>query len=320
MTISTAAGFKVRDDVQPLPVLQAAALAQEQPESRWLIESIWPADAVGVIGGHPKSCKTFWGLELAVSVATGTACLGRFQVKRPGRVLIYLAEDPAHAVRDRLSALCAHRGLSLSDVDLHVIVAPRLKLDANADLRSLDITLAKHRPVLLVLDPLVRLHSRDESIAHEITPVLDSLRILQRRHHLAIALVHHARKNAHRMDNGQGLRGSGDIFAWADVLHYLNREAAGIRLIAEHRTAPAPDPITLKLVSQPPHLEIVDQADNQAPSLEDRVLRTLATANEPIPRTELRGLLAVNNQRLGDTLLKLESLGRIRHTDDGWHV
>jgi len=304
----------------PLPVAQAAALLQEPPEHRWLVEGYWPASGVGVVGGHPKSLKTWWALELAVSVATGTPCLGQFQVRKPGRVLVYLAEDPLPQVRDRLAALCAARKVALEQLDLYVITAPNLKLDSPQQLKNLDTTLAQLRPALLVLDPLIRLHSADESSSHEITPVLGHLRELQRRHDLAIVLVHHARKNAHRMDQGQGLRGSGDIFAWADVLHYLNRESAGVRLTTEHRSAPALDPVVVTLVGEPPHLEITDSSADQAPTLEDRILRTLATAGEPVPRTQLRSLLAVNNQRLGDALLELESLGRIRRTGDGWHV
>jgi len=316
----TVAPLQRNEAMTPLPVAQAAALLREPPEHRWLVEGYWPASGVGVVGGHPKSLKTWWALELAVSVATGTPCLGRFQVRKPGRVLVYLAEDPLPKVRDRLAALCAARNVTLEQLDLYVITAPNLKLDSPPQLRDLDSTVALLRPALLLLDPLIRLHSADESSSHEITPVLSHLRELQRRHDLAVVLVHHARKNAHRMDQGQGLRGSGDIFAWADVLHYLNRESAGVRLTTEHRSAPALDPVVVNLVGEPPHLELVDATPDQAPSLEDRILKTLATANEPVPRIQLRSLLAVNNQRLGDALLKLHSLGRIRRTGDGWHV
>src|SRR5437870_340514 len=52
-----------------------------------------------------------------------------------------------------------------------------------------------HRPVLLILDPLVRLHAIDENAAGEIAALLGYLRLLQRKTGAAIALVHHARKN-----------------------------------------------------------------------------------------------------------------------------
>jgi hypothetical protein len=316
---TTASGVSVRDDVEILPVIQAAALDDEAPEERWIVDGFWPVAAVGVIGGHPKSCKTWWGLELAVSVASGTPCLGRFKVKRPARVLIYLAEDPAHSVRERIDAIARQRGISLRGLDLHVITMDRLRLDTNDHKLRLDVTLARLKPSMLLLDPLVRMHDRDENHSHEITPILSALRVLQRRHNVAIALVHHARKNAHGHHHGQSLRGSGDIFAWADVLHYLKRETKGIRLTVEHRSAPTPDPVMLDLVGEPPCLDLIADNSTSEPTLQDRILQTLARADTPLRRTELRGLLAVNNKRLGDAIAALESLGRIRRTPDGWH-
>jgi hypothetical protein len=37
--------------------------------------------AVGIVGGEPKCCKSFLALDLAVAVASGTACLRRFPVQ-----------------------------------------------------------------------------------------------------------------------------------------------------------------------------------------------------------------------------------------------
>jgi len=64
----------------PLPVIRAADLDQEPPERRWLLRELWGHAAVGVIGGAPKCCKSWLGLDLALSVASATPCLGRFGV------------------------------------------------------------------------------------------------------------------------------------------------------------------------------------------------------------------------------------------------
>ena len=39
------------------------------------------------------AAKIWLGLDLALSVATGTPCLGKYAVPQPEPVLIYLAED-----------------------------------------------------------------------------------------------------------------------------------------------------------------------------------------------------------------------------------
>jgi len=194
--------------VNQLPTARIHAIDPQPEEARWLVKGLWSASAVGIIGGAPKSCKSFLALDLAVSVASGTACLGRFEVERPGPALVYLAEDPLVHVRDRVLQLCQHRGLALERLPLHVITAPSLRLDVEADRQALGQTLSAIKPRLLVLDPLVRLHTTlDENSSADISRLLGFLRELNRRHEVAIALVHHMAKRSRR-DPGQALRGS----------------------------------------------------------------------------------------------------------------
>ena len=275
--------------------------------------------AVGVIGGTPKSLKTWLGLEMAVSVTSGTACLDQFVVQDPGPALIYLAEDRLPAVRERLVALCHHRKLGLETLDLHVITVPSLRLDAPSDLDRLDATLRRYAPKLLLLDPFVRLHCGDENSAQDVASILASLRELQRRHDVAIVVTHHTRKNSRTNQNGQALRGSGDFHAWSDSALYLNHDKDVLRLTVEHRSAPAPQPCHLRLGGDPPHLTLVDlDQNNPLPSLEERLLQTLQRCSSPIHRKQLRAILAVNNTRLGHALVALERHGRVQRTPHGW--
>ena len=114
--------------MKALPTLPVHAIDPEPEDARWLVQHLWGASAVGVIGGAPKCCKSWLGIDLAVSVASGTACLGRFEVDSPGPAVVYLAEDALPRVRDRVAHLCQHRGLPLSALDLHVVTAPSLRL------------------------------------------------------------------------------------------------------------------------------------------------------------------------------------------------
>jgi RecA-family ATPase len=150
-----------------LPVRPAHQLDVIAPEHRWLIEGLWGAEAVGIVGGEPKSCKSFLALDMAVSVASATPCLRRFPVARAGRVLLFAAEDSHAVVRQRLDGICATVGLRLADLDLQVITAPTLRLDIENDRDRLDQTVASLRPTLLVLDPFVRLHRVDENVSSE---------------------------------------------------------------------------------------------------------------------------------------------------------
>lgn len=196
-----------------LPVEPAWRLAEHAEESRWLVTGLWGEQAVGIVGGEPKCCKSFLALDLAVAVAAGIPCLRRFAVPQAGRVLLFAAEDALHIVRRRLEGICAAAGMALADLDIQVITAPSVRLDLEADRRSLAETVASLKPRLLILDPFVRLHRIDENASGEVAPLLAFLRDLQRRHAVAVLLVHHARKGAGRARAGQALRGSSEFHA-----------------------------------------------------------------------------------------------------------
>ena len=61
-----------------LPVQPAHRLAARAEQPHWLVSGLWAEEAVGIIGGEPKCCKSFLALDLAVSVAAGTPGLRRF--------------------------------------------------------------------------------------------------------------------------------------------------------------------------------------------------------------------------------------------------
>ncbi|MGH7295492.1 MAG: AAA family ATPase, partial [Polyangiaceae bacterium] len=70
------------------PVRRAVDLEQRAASERWLVEGLWSAEAVGIVGGEPKCCKSFLALELAVSVASGAPCLRRFPCRERGTALL----------------------------------------------------------------------------------------------------------------------------------------------------------------------------------------------------------------------------------------
>lgn len=306
-----------------LPVCKAKDLMVQSEQQAWLIDSLWGHAAVGIIGGAPKCCKSWLGLDMAVSVASGTPCLGKFQVSARGKVLIFLAEDAAHNVRARIEAICAHRDLDINDLDLYVITAATMRLDLETDQQMLTKTVDRLRPRLLILDPLVRLHRLDENSASDISRLLGFLRGLQRSFATAIVVVHHASKK-HRAQPGQALRGSSDLHAFGDSNAYLARRKNNLVLTLEHRAAKPPEPFELQLLSKPDgsetHLEPTFCSENNATvSLNDRILLLLQNNNKsPLTRTALRQQLKVNNQRLGTALVDLEAQGLAVRSAKGW--
>jgi hypothetical protein len=308
-----------------LPVEPAYRLAERSEEHRWLVTGLWSEQAVGIVGGEPKCCKSFLALDLAVAVAAGVPCLRRFAVPRAGRVLLFAAEDALHIVRRRLEGISAAAGVALANLDIQVITAPTVRLDLDADRRNLAETVARLQPRLLILDPFVRLHRIDENASGEVAPLLAYLRELQRRHDVAVLVVHHAKKGGGGVRAGQALRGSSEFHAWGDSNLYLRRDGDDLSLSVEHRAAASMTPITIELAQRGTALalEVVDRRDPATPppsSLDERITATLAGADAALPFAELRACCRVRATTLYERLAALAETGRVVKTDDGYRL
>jgi hypothetical protein len=290
-----------------------------------LVTGLWSADAVGIVGGEPKCCKSFLALDLAVAVASGTQCLRRFSVPKPGRVLLYAAEDALHIVRSRLEGICAAAGIGLRDLDVHVITAPTLRIDLAADRDRLERTVVELAPRLLVLDPFVRLHRIDENASGEVAPLLAYLREMQRRHNLAVLLVHHAKKSGGRLRAGQALRGSSEFHAWGDSNLYLRREGSKLTLTVEHRAAPSTPAIELELVSHNESLalQVLTSAplvNPTATSIDERITAALIDASQPLSVSQLRPLCRVRKATLCERLTAMTAAGHLHRDAEGYRI
>ena len=312
-----------------LPVTRAADLDPGAPDRRWLIDELWADEAVGIVGGEPKCCKSFLALDIAVAVAGGVPCLRRFAPAQTGRVLLFAAEDALHVVRRRLAGIAEAGGRKLAELDIHVITAPSVRLDLERDRDSLAETIATLRPKLLVLDPFVRLHRIDENASGEVAPLLAYLRELQRRYHLAVLLVHHARKGGAKMRGGQALRGSSEFHAWGDSNLYLRRHGDQLMLTVEHRAAPsiAAVPLQLEIAGDAVALAVIHHGEPIAAvaavsplTTEQKIEQHLAAAPAPLAIAVLRKLCRTRNATLAAALAALVAAGRIRKDAAGYAI
>jgi hypothetical protein len=290
-----------------------------------LVEDLWTEQAVGILGGEPKCCKSFLALDVAVSVASGAACLRQFPVRRSGPVLLFPAEDSLPVVRQRLEGITAAAQVPFASLPVQVITAPSLRLDLATDRERLTHTVQQQRPVLLILDPLIRLHRVDENDATQIAALLSFLRELQRRFQLAVMLVHHARKDSHSSRPGQALRGSSELHGWGDSNLYMRRKGSQLTLSTEHRAAASQDHILLQLSQSGSvvALQVVDRSSmppEAPPSPTERVRQALAQLQQPVPVQQLQKLCGIRTATICSALAELSHSGQVVHDARGYQL
>lgn len=311
--------------MKTLPFQRASQLSTAGAQIQWLVEGLWSDQAVGILGGEPKCCKSFLALDVAVSVASGASCLRQFPVRRTGKVLLFPAEDSLAVVRQRLEGIAAAANVSFQSLPVEVITAPSLRLDTPADRDRLSNTVENLRPILLILDPMIRLHRVDENDATQIAGLLSFLRELQRKFQLAVLLVHHARKDSNGSRPGQALRGSSELHGWGDSNLYMRRRGQQLTLSTEHRAAPSQDHIPLQLSQSGTALalSVLDRSAAEPepePAPIERVRQTLAKLQEPAPVRLLRELCGIRTAAVSSALRELSARGEVIRNASGYQL
>lgn len=94
-----------------LDLVDTAAFFGETYKLDWLAKGILVADQMGVIGGPSKSLKTSILIDLAISLASGNAFLGRFPVPEPLPVALISGESGRAVIQANAKQVCLAKGI-----------------------------------------------------------------------------------------------------------------------------------------------------------------------------------------------------------------
>lgn len=234
---------------------------------KYLVQGVLTEGACGFIAGEPKCYKSWVGLDLALSVATGADFLGAFRVQNPGPVLYIQEEDPAPTLKNRSAKIWVNKatdkfelvheenaaGLywlppeqdAAFDPDVNAYIQQGVVISDEAWQIWLDETLAKGmdgKPYrLVIIDTLMMTAGEvDENRSQEMTTkIFKPLKVLSRKHNVALLVVHHMGKSEKNRP-GQRMLGAVANHAWAEDSIYLSRSGLeDIRMDLESKTIPA---------------------------------------------------------------------------------
>jgi hypothetical protein len=137
----------------PAPI-DSATFARGDYSHDWLVKALLVTREPAIIFGPSKVLKTSIVIDAAISLATGTPVLGRFDVPHARRVLVISGESGPASLQSIARRVCAAKSIDLASigemVEWEFSLPPLSDLEARTKLGDL---LAGHRREVVVIDP-----------------------------------------------------------------------------------------------------------------------------------------------------------------------
>lgn len=194
---------------------------QDEPVE-WLIQDVLPRKGFSALFGPPGSFKSFVALDIAHSVATGTAWMGK-EVSVPGAVL-YICGEGHGGVGARIRACRLHHKTE-PGAKVYVIRHQLNLRSSKEDIQQLHLAISNLvqrediRFELVQVDTLARAFGGgNENDSSDMGAFISSLSKIQRLLDCALQIVHHVGK-----DITKGLRGHSSLLGALDTELELQR-------------------------------------------------------------------------------------------------
>jgi hypothetical protein len=122
--------------------------------TKGLIKGLIDMDALAMVFGEPGCGKTFFAIDLALSVAEGRPFFG---LKTKKARVVYIAAEAGKAIRNRVAAWATERWDEESDVDFQAIVTPVNLCDGKyRDARRIVEVVGDDNADLVIIDTVSR--------------------------------------------------------------------------------------------------------------------------------------------------------------------
>jgi RecA-family ATPase len=222
---------------------------------------ILPARGKMIIGGEPKTNKSFVAINLMLALAQQRPVFNAvyksgqpvFPVMKPCRVLYIEMELGDYGLQGRLKNILG--GADPSDIGLFIKSRDAaMRLDTPEGEELIRAQVAEVNPDVVVFDPLAKFHLQDENSAQEMGFVMRVSDHLIQDFNTSIIFVHHLGKQNQENPRrgGDRLRGSSAVFADVDTMVELDRLSGEqvkepiIRLSMELRCGEPIEPLFFK--------------------------------------------------------------------------
>lgn len=204
-------------------------LESEPPPRDWILRNCLAGGDVGAIAAQGGTGKTFFALQLAISVATGRTLLPAFAPLGARRVLLLAGEDPKDILWRRVRAIVEAFGIHEVEALAHNLIVyagksePLTVPDPNGGVKRtpryswLRDQVRKVDPALIIIDPKARFDGGAENETADGTAFIVAIQDLLEEKRAGL-ILHHVSKQLGETTSSDALRGT---TALRDALRWI---------------------------------------------------------------------------------------------------
>lgn len=222
---------------------------ERKPESTIISNNLFKEGSLMIIGGAPKTYKSFILLAIAASLTLGRNLFntyrsphGRpekmFVIDKPRKVLMFEQEIGEDDLEDRIVPWYERLSIDEQVLFRQNFMSHSLDRDLRFDkaegAAKLERIIRAASPDIVIFDPLIEFHEADENSATQMNAVMRNFQQICKRTKVSPILSHHEGKEGDSPRiGGDRLRGSSALYGKADTLINLkinNRNAMRIEV------------------------------------------------------------------------------------------
>ena len=307
----------------------------------WLVDEWLPMNSIAFMISPPESYKTWLLLDLAVSVASGLPFLGKFEVNRPGPVLLIQQEDSHSGIIERLSLIIQNRMnllmkagnqewevFTLPDLPIYVHADRNLKFSDKTVMDRFEEQIAKIRPSIVLIDPLYSTVSTDNYMAAAAEDMM-RLKGIRDKYGCSFVIAHHSKKNVDPDSTArEDAWGSQFLNAFLEAGWQIRRsnklEQNEVVVRRHSKTMGNFVPMILKF-NISTHGDMVYEVSTNnymgtsggAEHADNDIIKLLITARKPMSQTEISEVLGKSRSTISRQVKKLQTANVISILKDG---
>lgn len=244
------------EENQKYKVYNALDVFNTKSNFTYLIENFWPKDEPLLITGPGGVGKSLLSLQIAMDLIhpSQNDFLDHFKVISTHKVLFVQSENSILGIKNRLEII--RKSYSISDLSLQegmfFLGTPRdIRIAGNIEnkefVHTIKDSIQNNQTDIIIFDPLISFHDRDENSNDAMRKVLDTLSMLCEKEGVSPLLIHHHGKGKTGGQIGGG-RGASAIGDWSpNTWEFFCNKSNHVLFHKKARNFPLQDNITLEI-------------------------------------------------------------------------